>query len=385
MKIEAVDNRMLLEERMSRIRKAVALEKTDRVPVVLEYAGFAARVTSTPMPEFLLDLGRSVEVMIQAYKKVTEGLEADGVNYGRFSPFALSYLWLSKVKVPGLHLPENGSYQVVEQELMSREDYERILQEGWPSFLETFMRHKVLEDVDPRFLPRNQAPVDVVGKWAAQGVPVLRSYTVAPPFEFLSGARSLACFFMDLLEIPEKVEEVMEAMMEYITENPCRQSMKEGYPAIWVGGWRGVPSMLSPEMWERFVWRYFKRLVEYVVDLGLIPILHLDGCWDRELERFRELPQAKLIMALDGHTDIFRAKQLLGKHLCLMGDVPAKMLAFESPETVYSYCSRLIREIGPEGFILHSGCDIPENATLENVRAMLAAAVGARQKSHKLL
>jgi uroporphyrinogen-III decarboxylase len=30
--------------------------------------------------------------------------------------------------------------------------------------------------------------------------------------------------------------------------------------------------------------------------------------------------------------------------------------------------------LGPEGFILQSGCDIPNNARLENVQAMVAAA-----------
>jgi len=366
----------LLQERTARIRKAVALGRPDRVPVVLEYAGFAARVTRTPMPEFLLELRRSVEVMIQAYELVTQGLQADGMNYGRFSPFALSYLWLSKVRVPGVHLPEDASYQVVEKELMKLEDYDRILKDGWPVFFEAFMRERVLEDVDPRFLPRNQGSVEVVGRWAGLGVPVLRSYTVAPPLEFLSGGRSLTCFLMDLMEIPEKVERVMEAMMPHMSEIPCRQSLREGYPAIWVGGWRGAPSMLSPEMWERFVWRYFRKLVQEVIEAGLIPLLHLDGCWDRELGRFRELPRGKLIMALDGHTDIFKAKEILGDHVCLMGDVPATMLAFDSPETVYSYCSRLVREVGPKGFILHSGCDIPENARLENVRAMVAASAG---------
>ena len=38
------------------------------------------------------------------------------------------------------------------------------------------------------------------------------------------------------------------------------------------------------------------------------------------------------------------------------------------------YCTRLIKELGPEGFILQSGCDIPANAKLENVQAMVAAA-----------
>ena len=79
-------------------------------------------------------------------------------------------------------------------------------------------------------------------------------------------------------------------------------------------------------------------------------------------------------MALDGVTDIFEAKEILRNHMCLMGDVPAKMLAFDPPEDVHAYCTRLIRETGPEGFILQSGCDIPTNAKLENVQAMVEAA-----------
>ena len=78
----------------------------------------------------------------------------------------------------------------------------------------------------------------------------------------------------------------------------------------------------------------------------------------------------------DGDTDIFRAKEVLGDHMCLMGDVPASMLFYKSSEDVYKYCFRLIRELGPTGFILQSGCDIPANAKLENVQAMVAAAVG---------
>ena len=59
-----------------------------------------------------------------------------------------------------------------------------------------------------------------------------------------------------------------------------------------------------------------------------------------------------------------------------MGDVPAAMLSIDSPDAVYRYCTKLIKESGPEGFILHSGNDIPVNAKLENVRAKVAAATG---------
>lgn len=75
-----------------------------------------------------------------------------------------------------------------------------------------------------------------------------------------------------------------------------------------------------------------------------------------------------------GFTDIFRAKEAIGDHLCLMGDVPATKSAFGELKKVYDYCRRLVKMLGPEGFILQSGCDIPNNARLENVQAMVAAA-----------
>jgi uroporphyrinogen-III decarboxylase len=57
-----------------------------------------------------------------------------------------------------------------------------------------------------------------------------------------------------------------------------------------------------------------------------------------------------------------------------MGDVPAAMLYLQTPAEVREYCIKLIGKMGPRGFILQSGCDIPTNAKLENVRAMVAAA-----------
>ena len=96
-----------------------------------------------------------------------------------------------------------------------------------------------------------------------------------------------------------------------------------------------------------------------------------------DLERFRELPRGRCILALDGENDIFKAREVLGDHMCIMGDVPASMLFLGTPDKVYAYCTRLIRELGPEGFILQSGCDIPANAKLENVQAMVAAATGS--------
>jgi uroporphyrinogen-III decarboxylase len=62
--------------------------------------------------------------------------------------------------------------------------------------------------------------------------------------------------------------------------------------------------------------------------------------------------------------------------MCIMGDVKAAMFSLGTPNEVYEYSTKLIKEIGPSGFILSSGCDIPINAKPENVAAMISAATG---------
>ena len=73
-------------------------------------------------------------------------------------------------------------------------------------------------------------------------------------------------------------------------------------------------------------------------------------------------------LQLDGYSDIFRAREIVGNRFTLMGDVPPQMLAFGTPSEVEERCTRLIREVGRQGrFILSSGCEVPPNAKPENV------------------
>jgi uroporphyrinogen-III decarboxylase len=367
-----MDESKLIKDRCNRIQRAVNLEKQDRIPVVLEYSGFASTVTNIPMCEFISSPSQATKVMIQAYKIIGE---ADAINYGSFFPYGLCELFGAKVKVPGFDLPDNDMWQVLETELMKRENYDEILDIGWRNFFDRFMEEKILNDINMELFNTSQEIFNVREEWAKTGVPVLSGGDITTPFDLLCGARSLENFFMDLIEIPDKIEKVMDAIITTLTQSKCRQAKEKGYTIIWVGAWRTAPCMISPQMWDRFVWPYFSRIVNEVIDSGLIPLLHLDANWNRELKRFRELPKKKMIMALDGDTDIFQAKKELGDHLCIMGDVPASLLAFGTINETYNYCRKLVKEIGPQGFILHSGCDIPTNAKLENVQAMVEIAL----------
>lgn len=74
---------------------------------------------------------------------------------------------------------------------------------------------------------------------------------------------------------------------------------------------------------------------------------------------------------MDGTTDIFKAKEVLGGRMCVMGDVPAVLFKLGTPRQVEACCQRLIDVVGKGGgFILGSGCEVHYDARFENIKAM---------------
>jgi len=66
-----------------------------------------------------------------------------------------------------------------------------------------------------------------------------------------------------------------------------------------------------------------------------------------------------------------KAKEILGKTACLVGNVPLSLLNTGTPEEVRDYCRKLIDVAGKDGgFILASG-GIIDKAKAENVRMMI--------------
>ena len=46
--------------------------------------------------------------------------------------------------------------------------------------------------------------------------------------------------------------------------------------------------------------------------------------------------------------DIFKARETLGGHLCIMGDVPASLFAFGQPEQAAAYSDRVLDVMGTD-------------------------------------
>ena len=68
-----------------------------------------------------------------------------------------------------------------------------------------------------------------------------------------------------------------------------------------------------------------------LIDLGLTPVPFYEGIWDQRLEFLKEFPKGKTI-AHFAQTNMKLAKEVLGGHTCIMGDVPSSILQVDTVE-----------------------------------------------------
>jgi len=186
--------------------------------------------------------------------------------------------------------------------------------------------------------------------------------------------RSFNDFMLDLFRCPEDLKAASRELIKPLKSLGWILSKSSGVKRVFLGGTRTSASFISPRQFEEFALPEWVEMCEYYVDRGITPVLHFDSDWTPFFPYLKHLPRRKCVLNLDGTSDIFKAKEVLGDHMCIMGDVPAALLKLGEPGEVDEYCRRLITELGADGgFILSSGCTIPVDARPENVKAMLAS------------
>jgi len=130
----------LLEEKERRIRDAVALKTPDRVPIVPLGDAFTARQAGVKVSDFCTDPQIAYRTMIEVFSGLGE---LDGIQHANYNVHLLSTIWLSRLKIPGRDLGENDAWQVEEIELMTPEDYDAILDEGFGPWLERYFAERL--------------------------------------------------------------------------------------------------------------------------------------------------------------------------------------------------------------------------------------------------
>ena len=363
----------LLRSRQELIDAAVRGERPDRVPIVYQAEAFSPVYMGVPLSEYASRPDVAVQTTLAAMDRLGGCDALNSVPAGRIG-VQLAAMWLTRVQVPGRDLPDDVVWQAAETEDMTVADYDVVLRDGWPAFLEGFLPRVV----DPADIAEDEAWFEAhfaraAGAFRAHGYVPLTGAVVATPFELLCGARSMRQFYADLFRRPGAVKQVMERMLPDVAAAALGAAEACALQCVWIGGWRSASGLLSESVWQEFVFPQLKSLVAALAEAGYVPILHFDHDWTRALPHLRALPARRCILQLDGMTDIRTAREVLGGHMALMGDVPATLLATGTPEDVRTYVRELIRDVGDRGFLLAPGCDAPVNARPANMEAMVAA------------
>lgn len=341
-------------------------------PMMLAYAAVPAGKTQAHIFE-------SNENWIDALTTTYGILGRDPDVVFPMNPRDVTFVEQLKVKLPGKDLPDNELFQFLEEELMTRDDYQTIIEKGMDAWQLPFVASIQNPPIKQNKLTNLKVILKFIkcGKglaknkkfWEKRGVPTAYQAATAPAFDTFSMSRRMESFFYDLFDCPEVVKEACKRATPDIIKTVLRTAKKGDRVAIFA--MRSSATFISPTMFEEFAFPYLKEMVDAFYAKGMVSVIHCDGNWLPMLPYFKQFPAKSCIIELDGDTDIFEAKKILKDHLCIRGDVPANLLAFGSPEEVTAYCDKLI-ELGMEGgLIIGSGCEVPLNTKLENMQAFL--------------
>ncbi len=365
-----------------RLRRTIRFEEVDKIlsgPSIMQFAATYAGITQQ---EFLED----PEKADAAYEKTF--VELGGWDVGRplILPRGTGPAGFAMATArPGRELAQSSVVQFVEREVMTVEDYDFVIDNGFNALQERLARRLNPSPQEDRRSPEERKLAEEreanrikreTEKWDSRGVAVLMAGMGSiPPFDFFSIHRSISKFPMDVRRMPDKVKAATKACMPDIIANAKKSLENSKIMRIGTASSRSSATFISARQFEEFVLPTWLEFVWAMADAGADIVFHCDCDWTRFLPYFKEFPARRCLLQLDGATDIFKAREILKDHMALHGDVPAPLLTLGTPEQVYEYCRNLIERIGKAGggFILSSGCSTPDNSKIENVRAMVRA------------
>ncbi len=362
---------MGVEERME---AAVTLGAVDRHPVFPIMFTAPVRLYGMTQGEAWRDHDKAREAMIWCYREYGYDTLSKPNYYYPMLPGVFCGAPVRNL-IPGRQLPEDALYQIDERVLFPREDYDKIAALGWNAYWEenyesmsgkSWEKLVVMQELSNRFYTEDMRICE------EEGAPVFLGVAVDSVLMAFSLCRTLVEFTRDLYEAPDKVEAAMRASVDDLIANAVQVCRNNGKNSAFIVLERGSGFYYPLEIFERFEWPFLKAYVDAFISEGILPWMHFDTDWGMNLPYLKKLPAKSCVCDLDGMTDIFQAKEILGGHMCISGDVPAALLTLGSPEEVEAYCRRLIDEVGDGGgFMLTSGCECPVNVRPENLRAMV--------------
>ena len=400
--------------KVERLIAVANVEEPDRVPVSVNAGLQGLRAagldyhTAIYHPELVVDAGR-------AFNR-EHAAELDSYTPGAFFSMparAFDILDNRLYAYPGHGMSTEGEgYQYVEGEYMSADEYDALIRDPSDFWLRTYLP-RVFGVMEP--LARLDPATDITEIFAMQ-LPALARPEVQPMLQrLLEAGKELAHYFgivgpemaeaaangyattppggfakapfdtlgdtlrgtrgimTDMLRRPDKLLEALDVVTDLTISSLLGSPAVSGGISVGFPLHKGADGWMSEEQFMTFYWPPLRKVMNALIDEGLMVGLFAEGSYNTRLELVNEFPKGAVHWMFD-RTDMAKAKRLLGAQCSIEGNVPSSLMVMGTSDEVKAECRRLIEICAPGGgYTLGPGAHA-EFPKLENLKAMVEAA-----------
>jgi len=181
-----------------------------------------------------------------------------------------------------------------------------------------------------------------------------------------------------LIRKPEVVHRVMRLTTDYYIE--LAQYWKDTFGVDRALPLIGEPStannIISPKQFEQFVLPYTKEYCDILLNMGYKHIfVHICGEQNLNLPYWAQIPFGDPgLISIGNEIKLETAAKYFPNDI-IVGNLEPAIVQVKAPEEVYQAAGQVIKE-GKKisgGYVFSLGCELPPNATVENVRALTRA------------
>jgi Uroporphyrinogen decarboxylase (URO-D) len=401
----------LLAERTTRLEDAYALREPDRVPVFMPASYFLAGWGGISHQRLLDDDDKRQELL----ERAALHFQPDTI-FGVFNdPRASLAVGDRMTKFPGHGLPESGSFQFVEHEFMTPDDYEPFLRDPSDWVVRTYFPRAFTKLSGLALLPplamgafgtyalfnfgvltrpevvaalraladaaEGQAACDTWNIRSADRLaelgfapPPLVGSLIEAPYDFMSDTlRGMRGVMTDMLRRPDKLLAAQDLVLEIQLEHAIAHARATGHRFAFIPLHRGSDGFMSIAHFERFYWPQLLSMQLRLIAAGITPVCFYEGVWDKRLHYIADLPRAATIGWFQA-SDIFQVKEIAGKSLCIIGGMSNSLLQAGTVEQVRAVTRDVCQRVGAGGgFVMATGIGEMEGCRPELVEAWVAA------------
>ncbi len=399
----------LYRQREKRVNDAIALRVPDRVPILVLFGFFPAKYAGMTVEEAMYDPDKLFDAQLKTLLEFQPDMDQAPFAVRFLGPL-LEALGFRQLKWPGHGLGTDASYQFVEGEYMTAEEYDHFLldpsdfmvRKYWPRVcgnLKGFEKLAPLHGVITYYMGFNMsiapfslpdvteafAAMQKAGEEATRIVAYSRRYTqkareegfpmqtgafTQAPFDTLGDFfRGTKGIMLDMYRRPDKLIQACEKLLPFMFEIGLNATKASGNPRVFIPIHKGLDGFMSLQQFKRFYWPTLQELMVALIKEGCNPCPLWEGDCSSRLPIIKDIPAGKACYAFEA-TDMVKAKEVLGDTVCIRGNVPLSILVAGTTESVRAYCKKLIDTAGKGGgYIMDSSTGL-DDAKPENVKAM---------------